>query len=139
MGSEFFLSILCSTKRSILSYTIFLKSYLISSTLLPLLANITNLSRRRLLSLRHKFCFISGLPFVPGVHCTCPPIPLPESPHNGHWPPVLYRLMLLKFWVGPNKRPVKHTHVLGYLLTDCQRFPIPNYLYVGCVVSSHTQ
>ena len=46
--SEFFLSVLCGTKRSILSYTIFLKLFRISSTLLPLLAHTTNLSRRKI-------------------------------------------------------------------------------------------
>ena len=40
----------------------------------------------RFVSLRHLICCIPGQPFVPGVQCTCPPIPLPESLPGDHWP-----------------------------------------------------
>ena len=117
----------------------FLNHTIISSTLLPLLVNTTNSSRRKVLKTETSVLLYSGATFLPGVHCTCPPIPLPESPHDDHWPPVLYRYRWLKFRVGRNKRPVKHPLGLGSLLPNSKRFPTPNYLYVGCVVSSPTQ
>ena len=58
-----FLSILCGTHRSMLSDTIPLKLFNISSTLLLLLAHIPNLSRRRVCSPKHLCWVIQGLIF----------------------------------------------------------------------------
>ena len=79
-----FLSVLCGTKRSILSYTIFLKLFHISSTLLPLLAHITNLLRRKVCKPETFVCCRPGIHFLLAVQCMCPPIPLPESLRDDH-------------------------------------------------------
>jgi hypothetical protein len=63
------------------------------------------------------------------AHATYLPILLPVL-RNGHWSPENYCKTWTHFRVGQGKRQAKHPLGSGYLLPECNGFPIPVYLKI---------
>jgi hypothetical protein len=113
---------------SIISKIISLKRFQISSTQLPLLAHHVNLPLRKLCRSVTFVLWYTGTNLSTWCHGSFLPILLVIVPRNGHWSPEYYCKWWTHFRAGQGKRQAEYPLGSGYLLPECNRFPIPLYL-----------